>query len=45
MQKRVLQNARRLTNNSECSNLINEALDGDPGYPRLHYKMMQDNLY
>uniref|UniRef100_M1DCB1 Late blight resistance protein n=1 Tax=Solanum tuberosum TaxID=4113 RepID=M1DCB1_SOLTU len=31
--------------NSECSNWINEALDADPGYVRLHHNKMQANWH
>uniref|UniRef100_M1DZ58 Late blight resistance protein n=1 Tax=Solanum tuberosum TaxID=4113 RepID=M1DZ58_SOLTU len=43
--KRVLQNAKRLTTDSEVLNWINGAPDADPNYLDLHHKMMQDNWH
>ena len=45
MKNDVLQNARRLTTNSEAQSGISEALRADPGYLRLHHQFMQANWY
>ena len=43
--KSILQNARRITIDFECSNLINEALDANPSYLGLHHKTLQSNWH